>query len=224
MNKEKELPKRKPTRLKNFDYSKTGAYFVTICAKDRKQILSEIIRTSPKPIGERLAPPEHHINAESNETVLKSVGEGLAPPEHHINTESNETVLKPVGEGLAPPEYQIKLKPCGEAVKENIRNIEKRFPTVTVKDYIIMPDHIHIIIFLNKKTGGASPSPTLNDIICAFKSLTARFCKQRYGISEMFQRSFSEHIIRDREDYETRRKYINENPKRWYYKNMQVKE
>ena len=47
MDKEKELPKRKPTRLKNFDYSSAGAYFVTICIKDRKRILSDII----KPVG-----------------------------------------------------------------------------------------------------------------------------------------------------------------------------
>ena len=47
MDKEKEFPKRKPTRLKNFDYSSAGAYFVTICIKDRKRILSDII----KPVG-----------------------------------------------------------------------------------------------------------------------------------------------------------------------------
>ena len=39
-------PKRKSTRLKNFDYSTVGAYFVTICISDRKQILSEIIKTN----------------------------------------------------------------------------------------------------------------------------------------------------------------------------------
>ena len=42
---EKGLPKRKSTRLKNFDYSSAGAYFVTICVRDRMQILSEIGRT-----------------------------------------------------------------------------------------------------------------------------------------------------------------------------------
>ena len=47
MDKEKELPKRKPTRLQAFDYNTTGAYFVTICIKDRKRILSDII----KPVG-----------------------------------------------------------------------------------------------------------------------------------------------------------------------------
>ena len=44
---ETALPKRKHTRLKHYDYSSTGAYFVTICTKDRCPILSTI--TAPKP-------------------------------------------------------------------------------------------------------------------------------------------------------------------------------
>ena len=35
-DKEKDLPKRKNNRLKNYDYSSSGAYFITICTKDRK--------------------------------------------------------------------------------------------------------------------------------------------------------------------------------------------
>ncbi len=182
MDKEKELPKRKSTRLKNYDYGTTGVYFVTICTQDRKQILSEIIRTN--------------------------------------STATDEITSQAVGEGLAPPAYAIKLKPCGEIVKEQLQQIEQRFPCVSVKDYVIMPDHIHVILYLRKETGGASPSPTLDDVICAFKSLTSRSCKQKYGINKMFQRSSAEHIIRDREDYETRRKYIYENPMRWYYKHL----
>ena len=38
-----DLPKRKPTRLKGYDYSTPGAYFITICTKDRKELLSKII-------------------------------------------------------------------------------------------------------------------------------------------------------------------------------------
>ena len=180
MDNEKGLPKRKSTRLKNFDYSSAGAYFVTICVRDRMQILSEIVRTD-------------------------------LPATY-------KTIETAVGEGLAPPEITVKLKPCGEAVKEQLQLIETRFPSVTVEDYVIMPDHIHAVIFLHEKTGGASPSPTLDDILCAFKSLTSRNCKQKYGIEKMFQRSSAEHIVRDREDYETRRTYIYENPRRWYYK------
>ena len=36
------LPKRKPNRLKSWNYDNDGAYFITICVKDRKQILSKI--------------------------------------------------------------------------------------------------------------------------------------------------------------------------------------
>ncbi len=186
MDKEKELPKRKSTRLKNYDYSSTGVYFVTICIQDRKQILSEIIKTA-----------RHAIDEPENSAV---------------------------GEGLAPPAYLVKLKPCGEVAREQLQLIEQRFPSVSVKDYIIMPDHVHVILYLRKEAGGASPSPTLDDVICAFKSLTSRSCKQKHGIEKMFQRSSAEHIIRDMEDYETRRKYIYENPERWYFKYLNTEE
>ena len=161
---EKQLPQRKPTRLSDFDYSTEGAYFVTICTQDRKQILSEIVK---------------------------------------------------VGEGLAPPEYSTILKPCGKIADEQIHLLEERYPNITIMDYVIMPDHIHMIVFIHPMTGGASPSPTLNDVVCAFKSLTSRACKQRVGIEKMFQRSFFDHIIRDMKDYETRRAYIYENPMKW---------
>ena len=34
------LEQRKTTRLKEYDYSLDGAYFITICTKNRRQILS----------------------------------------------------------------------------------------------------------------------------------------------------------------------------------------
>ena len=43
MSKEKELPRRKDLRLKNFDYSTPGAYFITICTHNRKCTLSRIV-------------------------------------------------------------------------------------------------------------------------------------------------------------------------------------
>ncbi len=36
------LPQRKSIRLKNYDYSSNGAYFVTICTENRKCMLGEI--------------------------------------------------------------------------------------------------------------------------------------------------------------------------------------
>ena len=43
MDQEKEWPQRKRLRLKNFDYSKPGAYFITICTENRRTILSRIV-------------------------------------------------------------------------------------------------------------------------------------------------------------------------------------
>jgi hypothetical protein len=38
-----ELRTRKPNRLNDYDYSQSGYYFVTICTKDRAELLGEIM-------------------------------------------------------------------------------------------------------------------------------------------------------------------------------------
>ena len=48
----KEFPARKPNRLKGYDYSQDGAYFVTVCAKDRQEMFSRIV------VGDGLVRPE----------------------------------------------------------------------------------------------------------------------------------------------------------------------
>ena len=42
MDKEKELPQRKRLRFQNFDYNTPGAYFITICTKDRKMLFTPV--------------------------------------------------------------------------------------------------------------------------------------------------------------------------------------
>lgn len=37
------VKQRKPNRLKNFDYSSSGYYFITICTKDRQEYFGDII-------------------------------------------------------------------------------------------------------------------------------------------------------------------------------------
>ena len=44
-----EPPQRKPNRIKGYDYSQSGAYFITICTQDRKKILSKISVGTPLP-------------------------------------------------------------------------------------------------------------------------------------------------------------------------------
>ena len=49
-----ELPKRKPIRLSDYDYSSPGAYFITICTKDRRCILSDISVGAAEGVGPNL--------------------------------------------------------------------------------------------------------------------------------------------------------------------------
>ena len=51
-----DLPKRKPTHMKCFDYSENHRYFITICADNKRNLFSDIA------VGEGLAPPEIHLS------------------------------------------------------------------------------------------------------------------------------------------------------------------
>ena len=163
------LPERKHPRLKNYDYSTDGAYFVTICTQNRRCILSDV------------------------------VGRGLAPA---------ETVYT---------QY-------GEIAHRQLLLLEQRYDFLKISEYIIMPNHIHIIFVLENKTAGASPRPTIMDIVCAYKSLTTRECKTRGFQGRLFQTSFYEHIIRSEKDYQECAKYIDENPTDWKLDELYTKE
>ena len=129
-------------------------------------------------------------------------------------------LLSSLCERCAPPEITLKLKPCGEIVKEQLQLIEARFPSVTVEDYVIMPDHIHAIIIL---TGDHTGSP-LQEIVNWYKTMTTneyiRHVKeglyQPYN-DAFWQRSFFDHIIRNQDDLYETRKYIVNNPISWYF-------
>ena len=153
---ESALPQRKSARLKDFDYSSPGAYFVTLCTEGKRQLLSQI-----------------------------------------------------VGEGLAPP--AVRLSRYGVVACEQIEAISSRFPCVRVDKYVIMPNHIHMILVI-VDSGGASPSPTVSHVIGVFKSVTTRMC----GCGpHLFQRSFHDHIIRGENDYLKIWEYIDTNPMKW---------
>ncbi len=178
MDREKELPERKSTRLKCFDYSSKGAYFVTICTKNRAEILSTVVG----------------------------------------------------GDVLDAPDC-IKLLPYGEIAEKYMQQLNDFYDNIKIDSYVIMPDHIHAIIFVNpnretnQRNGASRTSPptrqhsTIPQVISTFK----RFCNKEYG-ENIWQESYYDHVIRDKNDYETRRKYIYENPIRWRHDKLYVEE
>ncbi len=136
-----------------------------------------------------------------------------------ICTQNRQCILShTVGRGLAPAETnKLKYTLFGEIAEKQLLLLENRYSYLSIGEYIIMPNHIHAILILNSETAGASPRPTVTDIICAYKSLTTKECKNNGFKGTLFQTSFYEHIIRNRDDYNESVKYIRENPMRWYY-------
>lgn len=64
-------------------------------------------------------------------------------------------------------------------------------------------------------TIGASPRTTISDIVCAFKSLTAKECRKISPTPKLFQTSFYDHIVRTELDYADVVRYMENNPLAW---------
>lgn len=118
-----------------------------------------------------------------------------------------------VGRGLAPA--VCSLTAVGQIVEAELLSLPTRFPDLVIDHYVIMANHIHAIFAINAAPAGASPRPTLMDMVCAFKSLCTRRCKQSTDLTHLWQTSFFEHIIRNERDYQNIWQYIENNPSRW---------
>jgi len=162
------LPKRKHPRLKEYDYSQNGCYFVTICIKNRLHLLGEI--------------PD-------NESVLPNAWE------------DNPSL--------------IVLSNIGITVELYIKSKNEIYSGVSVDLYTIMPNHIHLLISIEKHENngvGMLPSrPTLNTILRSFKTMITK----HIGYS-IWQSSFYDRIIRDDESYLEVFRYIDENQLKWH--------
>ena len=107
----------------------------------------------------------------------------------------------------------VRLTKWGEIIEGELQKITSRYPFVEIENYIIMPNHIHLIISIIDD-GREDPSPTVNSIIAWLKyQSTKEYCPN--SKSKIFQRSFYDHVIRGREDYEEISRYIYENPLNW---------
>jgi REP element-mobilizing transposase RayT len=99
-------------------------------------------------------------------------------------------------------------------VDRSIRHLQRHIPGVKVDKYVIMPDHIHLLIHLYDNGRSGTPAPTnANSAIAQFVSTFKRFCNKEYG-KNIWQRSYYDHIIRNDQDYREVWQYIEQNPDR----------
>ena len=161
-----ELPKRKPNRLTEYDYSQPNAYFITICTKNKEKLFWE------------------------------NVGASIARPE------------KP------------QLSFYGNVVQEAILNIPKIYPTISVDNYVVMPNHIHLLLQIHTDDSGrAMLAPTISKVVQQMKG----YVTKQLGAS-IWQKLFHDHVIRGEMDYLEIWNYIEGNPSKWEEDCFYVKE
>ncbi len=160
------LPKRKPTRLKGYDYSTPGAYFITICAHNRKCLFSNIV-------------------------------------------------------GAIHELPKNKLTQYGKFVEQIIKILPDRF-NVSIHKYVVMPNHIHLIIEINnsneKRAIRESPlqyhRSVIDKMVGFLKMNVSKKIHNTYN-EKIWQRSYHDHIIRGEKDYQKIWEYIDTNVIRW---------
>ena len=163
---DKQYPQRKNMSHPNFNYSYPGACFITICTKEKKCILSDIVK--------------------------------------------NEGDVYP----------KVILTDFGKTAEKYINQLSDFYEAICVKQYVIMPNHIHMLLQINRTTEmnniESHHIPAKSSKISLFISTFKRFCNKEFGENIWQARSF-DHVIRNEYDYAECAKYINNNPRKWYY-------
>jgi len=101
-------------------------------------------------------------------------------------------------------DVNIPLSDVGIFIKNCIEQTCIHVPSVSIDNYVIMPNHIHLIITL------LDSDVSVSGIVHYLKSQTTKHLD--YSI---FQRSFHDHIIRNAAEYEKIWNYIEDNPRKW---------
>jgi REP element-mobilizing transposase RayT len=186
---------RRSIRLKNFDYSQSGLYFITICAQNRCCLFGEIVDGAMilNDAGQMI---HYQWDILPNRFNRVELHEFIVMPNHFhgiLELVSNHTVGAPLVGALShvvdPNDHHQTLQPKGMGQPQGIA------PTV---------------------------NPTIGDIVGAYKSLTTN--EYIAGVKhyhwprfkqKLWQRDYYEHIIRSEQSYLDIVEYIRNNPLNW---------
>jgi len=117
------------------------------------------------------------------------------------------------------------LSNYGQIIDDAINNIPTIYPNTAIDKYVIMPNHVHMLISLYNNDGRAMPAPTEQQSFMDEQQSPVpkigRVIQQLKGYiskqigSAIWQKGFYDHVIRDEQDYMVRWEYIDENPLKW---------
>ena len=102
--------------------------------------------------------------------------------------------------------------PLGEILQKHIELLPCRQPGLTLDEWVIMPNHFHAIIWLDKNLN----TRTLSNVIGSLKSgISHEFNAASNTRAKIWQTSFYDHIIRNEDGLLKIREYIQQNPAKW---------
>jgi len=194
---------RRSIRLKEYDYSRPGYYFVTICTRERECLLGSV-SNSIMTLNETGKLAEKAWRDLTVALPMIRIGRFMVMPNHlhgivriREETQPEHDAQKRGLMNQTPTQSQNneQCKRCG-----TITGFDKSNPYVNdMKQWILMKD----------------PSTTLGKIIRHFKAKSALTIRKRMGNSFSWQRNYFEHIIRDRKEFFQIGNYIKNNPANW---------
>ena len=135
---------------------------------------------------------------------------------------------------------EMVLTPLGQAAADCWVAIPDHFPFVVLGASVVMPNHVHGIIIIDKPDGGGvetqnfaslqqdfaslqqdtpknrfgPQSKNLASIVRGYKIGVTKFARQHH-LAFKWQARYHDHVIRNAGEYERIEKYIRENPQKW---------
>lgn len=162
-----------------------------------------------------------------------------------ICVQDRKCCLGMIGTSLDQSVPKMELNEFGKIVKDRIGWLTDQYKYVDVHNYVIMPNHVHAIIEIDKRklavgTGrdlsvhplkfDLSVHPlkcdlsvgdkeikikSLSSLMGAFKTTSSKMIHQAGFADFAWQRSFHDHIIRNEKSYQNISNYIDLNPEKW---------
>ena len=177
---------RRSIRLKGYDYSQAGAYYVTIVTWQREHLFGEVVNAEMKLSRYGL--------------IVQSVWFDL--PKHYPYVELDAFCIMP-----------------NHAHGIIVLYEDSRGGSFSGKDALRTQDVIgQAFRHINHETRPYEPKRhALSEIVRALKSVSAKqinILRKTSGVP-VWQRNYYEHIIRNEQDYQTKRNYILSNPENW---------
>ena len=191
---------RRSIRLKGYDYSQAGLYFITVCTKDRLCLFGKIDNDVMNLNAAGQMIQKWYFELEHKYSDIKC-HEMIVMPNHiHFIVENN--VIVTVGADLCVCPSSIPQQNMGEHTGSPLRD---------------MP------MGGNMNTPSRNTGSSISQVVQWFKTMTTneyiRGVKQfnwpRFN-KKLWQRNYYEHIIRDEKSYLHISEYIQNNPLKWH--------